>query len=87
MSAKRKPSKNVEYLNAWLDRHSARCLWEAKITGGLGWIEAWVFPETGRIALIMHYGNGHGWNVYTDGDTHAIDGTLLDAERRLGLVR
>lgn len=71
-------------LQAWLDKHEAMRLWQAK-TGTLT-VESWRFPKTSSVALVVTYKDGHGFNIYTDGNEIAIDATFLDAERRLGLA-
>lgn len=86
-----------EGLAEWLNKHNAFCLWRqdvGSVTEGrdIGYttvpelrVEAWSFLG-GRIALIQIHRAG-GWSIFTEGDSIATDATLLDAERRLGLVK
>jgi len=92
----RKPwVSNYPPLREWLNKHDARCMWqvpsqERPNEADYDWvpqayIECWIVGR--RPCIIVVRGDKMGWEIYTDGDTHRIDETLLDAERRLGLVK
>ncbi len=70
-------------LAEWLKRVEARLVWAA-LNDASATVEQWRLPD-GRAFLIIVYPN-HGWEIFTPLDTVAIDATLRDAARRLGLV-
>lgn len=89
MSNENKPYvSNYPQLEAWLEKHKARCLWQIEPGKG-SWrsfqIECWIFPRGGRAIIQIHSGR-LGFNIFTQTSDPSIDVTFLDAEQRLGLT-
>jgi len=73
-------------LVAWLNKHNARCHWQAshgEMAHAVTAIEGWLV--NGHIVIVEVYSEGRGWNIYTTSDDNRIDVSLLDAELRIGL--
>jgi hypothetical protein len=85
---------NYPVLQAWLDNHGARCMWqtpreEKPRNAEWDWspqayIECWIVGT--RQCILIVYANKGGWNIFTDVNTPRVDETLADAERRCGLT-
>lgn len=82
--ARRKESARTTLLRDWLERYSARPLWEKRISPTVV-VSAYMIG--GRIAIVTAYGGGFdGWDIYTAANTNETGVTLRDAEQRLGLT-
>jgi hypothetical protein len=69
-------------LDAWLDKHDARCSWSHELPNGT-LVAGWII--NGRVAVTMRFPKG-GWDIYTGSPAVDVPNTLTDAEQRLGLV-
>jgi hypothetical protein len=77
-----KPDPRQAELDAWLDKHNARCMWDRKLPNGTIFA---VWQIGNGIAVTMRYANG-GWEMFTGCGDGRIGATLADAEERLGLT-
>jgi len=87
---------NYPPLKEWLEVHKARCMWQLPMQCEhsyrddgrdypTAYVECWLFPATGRLAVITIHAERHGWEVYTPGDSPKIVEMLADAGARLGV--
>jgi hypothetical protein len=84
---------NYPPLKEWLDKHDARCLWQAPQNPQpsdadsdwtpVAYVEGWRIRA--RQFILIVYANKGGWDIFTPADSQIIDASLLDAERRLGI--
>lgn len=84
---------NYPPLAQWLDKHEARCMWqvpgnERPRDAEHDWhpqfyVECYLVNRHPVIVIVR--ADKMGWDIYTAADTPAIDATLLDVERRIGL--
>lgn len=81
--------KSIEMLDAWLDRHNARCMWQRRTAAhkGANMAEGWLFPN-GSLAVVVRY-NGGGWDIFVQMGRHTnvISDVLGQAEVNLELRR
>lgn len=93
IDTKDKPyTSNYPPLEMWLKKIDARC--HSQIPVGdpkkpEAYFEMWYVnhPTAGSMTFcILVRGKQRGWEIYTPALTNAIDATLLDAERRLGIT-
>lgn len=84
---------NYPVLQAWLEKHNARCMWQVPREPkpddvGYDWapqayIECWMVR---RPIIIVIYSNKMGWEMYSALDSAKYADTFEDAEKRLGIV-
>lgn len=70
-------------LDAWLDKHGARMLWERRGTHRDASTALYSFKH-GACAVVVRYVDG-GFSVFTETSSIDIAETLADAEKRMGL--
>lgn len=78
---------NYPPLQDWLNKIDARCQDQIPVGGPvepIAYLEKWGTPN-GRVFIVEVRANKMGWNIYTSTDDGTIQGTLQDAESRLGL--
>lgn len=86
---------NYPPLKEWLDKHEARCMsqvpsHEKPRDADYDWtpqsyIEFWIVNR--RAVILVVRAHKMGWDIYTAADTPKVAETLLDAERRVGLIK
>ncbi len=74
---------NYPPLAEWLEKIEARCDWQLPL--GTALVEGWRTLRGSTFILVVH-ADKKGWEIFTALDDNKIDATLLDAEKRLGLV-
>ncbi len=66
-------------LNAWLEAHNARAMWEMNAGRAI----VTVYAIRGALVMVMRYPDGDGFDVFTSYAGIAIDATLRDADERI----
>ena len=90
MKSKDKPYvSNYPPLRDFIANHAMRCNWQIVRNGDPenpdAFVESYSAPGM-RECIIVVYGNGNGWAIYTPNESTKIDETLADAEKRLTLA-
>jgi hypothetical protein len=84
-SSKNKPyTANYPLLQAWLDQHEARCVWQVPLgpaRNPTAYVESWHAHGHGFIVTV--FADNKGWDIYTSCDSYSVPATLYDAEVRL----
>ncbi len=76
-------------LQEWLDRKQARCLWQIDTSNQEGHTKGsslTAYMINGRVCIVQMFNGGTAWDIYTASPSVRWSDTLIDAERRLGLV-
>lgn len=78
----RKPwVSNYSLLKEWLERIEARC--QVQEYNEARSVEIWMAND--RLFIVLVYGDGNGWEIFTTSTSNDVAVSLEDAERRLGI--
>ena len=79
---------NYPPLRDWLDERNARCSYQLPIgdkKDPLAYLELYLI--NGVEVVVLVYGHGNGWNLFTPSATGKIDETFVDADARIAAAR